>query len=598
MDFFVRHIVDAPTIAQERSLSKLVERVRATAVCLAVLGLVDHGTRLLTILHEHGIPPLNYEEFRIEPQLAPNTALRCEGLGHSKAQYPVRVSAPRRDPYTLAVFWFGWEHTGSWPSWLESSWHAPAAAALDSLEEHARRAVCNRFAPEWQEDETTFIKAMDLAHKQKNRANPHSLIPSRHIKIWALWERMISPWQFNQLMRATGRVLALDLAVRLGFSEEKDYLGDWIARTHECEDQVPMLGSMRRLWQVGWFTNPEKNAIVRELGIDLGKVKDIAHNGCDILVKRLRESPLRPYADTTYADLIRAIDVNTRANGAYDSYAYLATSVDKDSESGPANPEKATRPDTLLNLPPATDTEISDLEARLGLHEPLPAPYKEFLKTTNGLGAIWWNGTQLLRLLGPLSSVRILPELEAPPTITLTLVDDNELRGEDMIDWPPLPRVVIIGEGGHEGDVWLVEPHYVEEAKRAFFATYQACDDAGKKRLQRLAEETYGSLDELRNLKWATIMWNPWFAETRPYRDVRHLLEDLAEGSQAVKRPWSVVFDPGLKHLDSYLYLPDDEVVEGSTIGDVKGNLEVNANGISLGGSGNDKLITKPDIDH
>ncbi|RYO76612.1 hypothetical protein DL766_007936 [Monosporascus sp. MC13-8B] len=520
------------------------ERVRATAVCLAVLSLVDHGTRLLTILHEHGIPPFDYEEFGIEPQLAPNTLPRCEGSGRSKAEYPVRVSPPRRDPYTRAVFWFRWEHTGSWPPWVESSWHAPTDTAIDSLEEHACRAVCNRFAPEWQEDETIFIKAMDLAHKQENRANPHSLIPSRHIKIWALWERMISPWKFNQLMKATARVLALDLTMRLGFR---------------------------------WFTNP-KNAIVKELEIDLGKVKDIAQNGCDMLIKRLREGPLRPYADTTYADLIRAIDVNTRANGSYDSYAYLETSVNKDGESGPANPENATRLDTFLNLPPATDTEISDLEARFGLHEPLPAPYREFLKTTNGLSAIWWNGTQLLRLLGPLSSVRILPESDAPPTITLTLIDDRELYGEDMIDWPPLPRIVIFSEGGHEGDVWL-------------------CDDAGKKRLQRLAEETYGSLDELRNLKGATIMWNPWFAETRPYRDVRHLLEDLAEGSQAVKRPWPVVFDPGLKKLDSYLYLPDDEVAERSTIGHVD-NLEVNANGVLLGGSGNDNLITKSDIDH
>ncbi|RYP72289.1 hypothetical protein DL771_004263 [Monosporascus sp. 5C6A] len=598
MDFFVRHIVDAPTIAQERSLSKLVDRVRATAVCLAVLGLVEHGTRLLTILHEHGISPFDYEEFGIGPRSAPNTLLHCEGLGHSGAEYPVRVSPPRPDPYTRAVFCFGWEHTGSWPPWLDSSRHAPTATALHSLEEHARRAVCNRFAPEWQEDETTFTKAMDLAHKQENRAEPHSLIPSRHFKIWVLWERMISPWQFNQLMRATGRVLALDLAVRLGLNEDIDYLGGWIARTHYCEDQVPMLGSMRTLWQAGWFTNPEKNAIVTELGIDLEKVKNIAQNGCDMLVKRLEDGPLRPYADATYADLIRAIDVNTRANGAYDSYAYSATSVDKDGESGPANPEKATRPDTLLNLPPVKDAEISDLETRLGLDEPLPAPYKEFLKTTNGLGAIWWNGTQLLRLLGPISSVRVRLEEEAPPSIPLTLVDDGELHGEDIIDWPPLPRVVAIGEGDHEGDIWLVEPQYVEEAKRAFFATYQARDDVGKKRLQRLAEETYGSLDELRNLKWATIMWTHWFAETRPYRDIRHLLEDLAEGSQAVKRPWSIVFDPELQMLDSYNYLPDSEVVEGSTIRGVKGSLEVNANGISLNGSGNDNLITKPDIDH
>ncbi|RYP52790.1 hypothetical protein DL768_002113 [Monosporascus sp. mg162] len=142
----------------------------------------------------------------------------------------------------------------------------------------------------------------------------------------------------------------------------------------------------------------------------------------------------------------------------------------------------------------------------------------------------------------------------------------------------------------------LVEPQYVEEAKRAFFALYLARDGVGKKRLQRLAEETYGSLDELRNLKWATTMWTHWFTETRPYRDIRHLLEDLAEGSRAVERPWSIMFDPGRKMLDSYTYLPDCEVVEGWTIRDVKGSLEVKADGFSLS-SGNGNLITKPDID-
>ncbi|RYP52791.1 hypothetical protein DL768_002114 [Monosporascus sp. mg162] len=352
MDFFVRHIVGTPTLAQER------------------ISLFDYG------------------EFGIGPQVTPNAVLHCEGLGHSGAEYPVRVSPPRPDPSTRAVFCFGWEHTGSWPPWLNSSRHSPMATALHYLEEHARHAVCNRFAPEWQEDETTFIKAMDLAHKQENRANPHSRIPSRHVTIWSLWERMMSPWQFNQLMRATGRVLALDLAVRLGLNEDIDCLGGWIARRHYCEDQVPMLGSMRRLWRAGWFTNPAKNTIVKELGIDLEKVKNIAQNGCDMLVKRLGEGPLRPYAETTYTDLIRAIDVNTRANGAYDSYAYPSKSVDKDGEPGPANPEKASRPDTLLNLPPVTDTEISELEARLGLDEPLPAPYKEFLRITNSLSAI------------------------------------------------------------------------------------------------------------------------------------------------------------------------------------------------------------------
>ncbi|CAI0651768.1 unnamed protein product [Colletotrichum noveboracense] len=385
INYFTRHLVDPTDIAQERFLCLVVERVRETAVSLAVLGLVAEGTRLLEILHSHGIPPFDLYELGPEKR-SEDYDKSCYLAKGDTEKYAVSVPPTRPDPFTRAVFAFAWEKTGSWPAWVspgpgpletEDSDVSPDGeeTTLDALERYARLCVCNRFGHTWREDNETLQLVSEMGSKGMNRANPHGPVPHRLRQFWLLWERMFAPWSMNQVVKSTGRALTLDLAVRLTFRRhrqdqdgtrqdseieekqdqdevideffldddddaEKDvsseeikdpedahqynlnYINSWgkaIAENHYAQDQLPMLGCMRRLWQRGWFEHnaTTNNTLVKELDIDVDHIRRLAQTGCAMLTKRLETGPNRPYAGATVAELVRAIDENTRANAPY-----------------------------------------------------------------------------------------------------------------------------------------------------------------------------------------------------------------------------------------------------------------------------------------
>ncbi|KXH34191.1 hypothetical protein CNYM01_07542 [Colletotrichum nymphaeae SA-01] len=663
MAFFLRHLTDPTSIAQEPSLSKVVQHVRETAVCLAVLGQADHGTGLLTILHAHGIPPFDLREFG--PEVFSEDFARCRTLGKGcddngdgSGAYEVPVNPSRADPFTRIVFAFAWEHVGRWPRWAtpvpkpfssssssdgqlsHTSSDDGCDVALDALERYARTLVCNRFAPPWREDEETYELARELALGQDNRANPHGPIPMRLAGFWGLWERMLAPWQMNQVVKATGRVLALDLSVRLfrdavdggeasgdgssntsldqdrseeevvvdeflpeeheerfndssasstpASEEEESTVELWgrtIATLHTAQDQMPMLGSMRELWRYGWFTDPSKNALVKHLEIDLTHVRGVADAGCEMLSRRLERGPVRPYEGFTIAELARAIDENTR------SYAPYAPDELRDREDmlvertvlGPRelDKDKIFRPETLFRHPVPSHKEIEDLERRLELSAPLPDQYKAFFRVTDGMGPVWWNTSQHLRILAPLSKVTVQDD-ELPASMQLELLTSRGLADGSYIAWPLLRRVICISESGHEGDLWLVEPKYVSEAKDAFFEVYDHASAQDRRLLRREVEEVYGSIDEFRTLEWGLLMWTSWFTEMVPYRDLSALMDELARGSRRKAEEWTLQFDPSTRKLDARLYKtasaldPDKEV---ENVEDGKGNLVLSSPG-------------------
>ncbi|KAJ0328869.1 hypothetical protein COL5a_004658 [Colletotrichum fioriniae] len=606
MAFFLRHLTDPTSIAEETSVSKVIQHVRETAVCLAVLGQVDHGTGLLTILHAHGIPPFDLREFG--PEVFSEDFDRCRTLGKgcdengSSSTYEVPVNPPRS-----FIFDDGRD------------------AALDALEQYARTLVCNRFAPTWREDEKTYELARELALGQDNRANPHGPIPMRLAGFWGLWERMLAPWQMNQVVKATGRVLALDLSVRSRVQdgqyrlEEEDvddeFLSDeaeedeerindssassahaseeeetaielWgrtIATLHTAQDQMPMLGSMRELWRYGWFTNPSKNALVKHLAISLDHVREAADAGCEMLRRRLERGPVRPYEGYTIAELARAIDENTRSCAPYapDELREREDMLVERTVVGPVelDKDKIFRPETLFRYPVPSHHAIQDLERRLELSSPLPGQYKAFFRVTDGMGPVWWNTSQHLRILAPLSKVTIQDD-ELPVSMQLELLPSRGLADGSCIAWPLLRRVICISEGGYEGDLWLVEPKYVSESKDAFFQVYDHASAQDRQLLRREVEEVYGSIDDFRKLEWGLLMWTSWFTQMVPYRDLSAFMDELARGSRRTVEEWTLQFDPSTRKLDARLYQtasaldPDKEV---ENVKDGKGNLVLSA---------------------
>ncbi|GJD01037.1 hypothetical protein ColKHC_09862 [Colletotrichum higginsianum] len=675
MDFFIRHLTEPTAIAEEPSLGQVVLRVRETAVCLAVLGEVEYGTRLLSILHAHGAPPFDLREYG--PEVYTTDYAQCKALAKGVEDHAVPVHPPRSDPFTRIVFAFAWEHVGEWPSWARPGPGpvGPEAGVgnettLDALERYARTLVCNRFACPWREDMETFELAKGLALGQANRANPHGPIPIRMHDFWMLWERMLAPWPMNQIVKATGRVLTLDLAVRLfgsggnanragnnpenrerflaedqtkeelidefiaddlvrdepesedgGKDEDEnksdgDFEGDeysiepwgrWIAKQHSAQDQMPMLGSMRALWRYGWFTDPQKNDLVKVLGIDAAKLRDAAEAGCAMLIRRLRNGPSRPYEGFTISELVRDIDANTRSNAEYapDDAPDRESLLIERTALGPVDldAEKIFRPATLLRHPPPSHQDISDLEKRLEVSDPLPDDYKVFLRTTDGMGPIWWNGSNLLRLLAPMSKVAVDDGDSSFSRIELELLPEWGLDGPNSISWPLLRRAIRISEGGYEGHLYLIEPRYVAEAKAAFFKVYDSATDHNRRLLLREVEEVYGSLDAFRELKWGVVLYTLWFSDMIPYKSFSAALEAFAGGSRRTPKEWNLSFDPSTRKLLGIYYRPTaewDDSKEGRLVRMGKGNLQVSDNGtVSMGDLVYPELgFNMPMVDH
>ncbi|KAJ3957737.1 hypothetical protein N0V92_005671 [Colletotrichum tropicale] len=602
INYFTRHLVDPTEIAQERFLCLVVERVRETAVSLAVLGLVAEGTRLLEILHSHGIPPFDLYELGPEKR-SEDYDKSCYLAKGDTEKYAISVPPPRPDPFTRAVFAFAWEKTGSWQVWaspgpepLESddSDVSPDGeeTTLDALERYARLCVCNRFGHTWREDDETLQLVSEMGSKGMNRTNPHGPIPHRLRQFWLLWERMLAPWSMNQVVKSTGRALTLDLAVRLTFPRHR-------------QDQLPMLGCMRRLWQRGWFEHntTTNNTLVKELDLDVDHIRRVAQTGCDMLIKRLETGPTRPYAGATVAELVRAIDENTRANAPYWPEHNSEERIAADAGAMERDEDKITRPETLLRRPVPSHQDIADLEQKLELTAPLPEQYKAFLRATNGMGPIWWNETQLIRLLCPIADVGLGDSTYWPVPIQLELLPEHHWL-HPSIEWPMIRRSVRISQDtSHDGYVLLVEPKFVAEAKAAFFEVYNPLPEGEKGMLRRVVEEVYGSVDAFRKLEWGVVLWTAWFAEMIPYRDVAALLEDFAVGSQRKMRPWSRYWYPGIRKLDSYYYLPQNECNEDGeegTVGIGKGNLVVHEDGTMSMGENvyPDNEFTRPEVFH
>ncbi|KAJ0276180.1 hypothetical protein CBS470a_010935 [Colletotrichum nupharicola] len=250
INYFTRHLVDPTDIAQERFLCLVVERVRETAVSLAVLGLVAEGTRLLEILHSHGIPPFDLYELGPEK--------RSED--YDKSCYLAKGDTEK--------------YADRWKPKIQTTAVRGGQSSAEIEEKQDQDEVIDEF----------FLDDDDDAEKD---------VSSEEIK---------DPEDAHQY--------------------NINYINSWgkaIAENHYAQDQLPMLGCMRRLWQRGWFEHnaTTNNTLVKELDIDVDHIRRLAQTGCAMLTKRLETGPNRPYAGATVAELVRAIDENTRANAPY-----------------------------------------------------------------------------------------------------------------------------------------------------------------------------------------------------------------------------------------------------------------------------------------
>ncbi|KAM0193348.1 hypothetical protein ACHAPA_004465 [Fusarium lateritium] len=536
LEFILWHIDDEPSIADCWSLSEVVLHTVATAMNLAIVGEVDGATKLLEILRNNGADPFQY---------------------------------PKREcPFLKPCMFFAWEATSSWPTWIPEE--ERTEETLQKLEEQGRKLWLERFSQEWEVTEEMAEKAMDMAYNGlvtvlpdldgtlagqiaqteamwKNgefsySSNPNGPMSARYLKIAMWWRQGIYPYLYLQLYRNAGLMIALDIYLRLGQEEEaKDVLGQIASRLH-TEEQVEYLGCSRMAWKA-FLATPER-PLLDLLNIHPAKLRPAASRAVQLVERRLQNGPRCRYATLSTEDLARTISENTFKNCPYDKLdAYRPADYLRPR---PNNPHGLLRAGCTL-------PEIVSLEKRLDMV--LPEDYKEFLSVTNGLGSAW-NGQNVLEYFANAEEVCWL-DIDFLAGNELPLLPDGEPKqwSDNRIWWPEI-------EAGHwlslSGDVmeseapgyiFLLGPDVIQPSKDYFLKTYQERNEAQRRVLDNLIQETYGSMEAFRDLGHVFFHWTPWDLNSIPFHRFEDVLEWIAEASLRKDRPWLSVFEPRYRRL-------------------------------------------------
>ncbi|KAF4958294.1 hypothetical protein FGADI_2460 [Fusarium gaditjirri] len=162
-------------------------------------------------------------------------------------------------------------------------------------------------------------------------------------------------------------------------------------------------------------------------------------------------------------------------------------------------------PETLFNLPLATDEQISALEERLKFT--LPDDYKEFLKITNGFGGTW-NGFHLDSLLHGVDDVQWSDPLFEVPFVEFheNISGVLELNLPERNHWPSSGPTIEIGREDVLGTL-LITPDQTKAVLEAYDTAFKGSDtlEDNKKQNMKVIEARYGSYDEMKKLEWATV---------------------------------------------------------------------------------------------
>ncbi|KAF9781029.1 hypothetical protein IL306_014726 [Fusarium sp. DS 682] len=204
-------------------------------------------------------------------------------------------------------------------------------------------------------------------------------------------------------------------------------------------------------------------------------------------------------------------------------------------------------PETLFNLPPATDEQISSLEKRLKVA--LPDDYKDFLKTTNGFGGTW-NGFHLDPLLHGVDDVRWsdplfeVPFVEFHENISGTL--ELELPKRD--DWPDSGPTIEIGREDVLSTL-LITPDCTKAVLEAYDTAFEGKEtpEDDKKQNMKVIEARYGSYETMQKLEWATVEFHD--TESIPCGTFRQFLENRLHRTTVIGYP-----DENTKEAGSLAY--------------------------------------------
>lgn len=303
---------------------------------------------------------------------------------------------------------------------------------------------------------------------------------------------------------ATARELVEDNAVDL-YGRFRDYWDE------EDKSAYDMRGWMNKALCVKCSTRAwdilKEGVVGKVLKVDENAIDAFVDEGCKLIEERFTKGMSRPYADKTVSELVEILEENHMAMQKVDG--------------GGCTPIPGSKPG-------ATEEQIESLIKKLAAAKKednnniyteithLPEDYTTFLKSTNGFH----------------------PDINKPPYINFLHDVDGILQDErpelvrEMSQWTlnlfpheysahpndgfdniPLTdkaSIFTIGEGGDEGNVWLVEPQSVKKALEKFEEAYKHASERNRRIYESAALDLYGGLERLRACEWLVITWFHW----------------------------------------------------------------------------------------
>jgi hypothetical protein len=296
----------------------------------------------------------------------------------------------------------------------------------------------------------------------------------------------------------------------------------WTTRLY---DEMPRLRYSWRLFVTGVLRG--------KLGVDEKALEKRGEEAVTSIEKRLRDGPIRrPLASKTMDELIDMIEMNMhRVDEAYnrdvEADIFARSTGPKRSGRQPQYGSKNNVP-RHLRKPPATENEISAVEKNLGMD--LPDDYKDFLRITNGTAT--HHHVRDIDVIAGTGTLTWEPTLI--PEYALNLLADFESKVGPNIDDVKLDRVLNLNVEIDDSDyVYLIEPGYMDEARKRLKEYYEKSADEQMKRIIDMSVENhYGGWDELESLNWGIMRFEKYERHFVP--GFRVYLEDLASKSETL----------------------------------------------------------------
>ncbi|KAJ4169070.1 hypothetical protein NW754_011002 [Fusarium falciforme] len=380
---------------------------------------------------------------------------------------------------------------------------------LEELETEGRIPWLERFNEEWQVSEETAKKALDMAYQGIATVLPDydGTLAGQVAQAEIMWKNgefssAANPNGPMTVYRTAGLMIALDIYLWLGKEEEAQTTFERICGRLQYEEQVEQLACSRMAWKK-LLTRPSR-PILDVLQIHPAKLRPAVTRALQMAEHRLEHGPKRRYKGESIEKLAHTVSANAFHNCPYNVLAAYRP---------PEKPRSPPRDAHGLLRPPCYPSDIADLEKRLGVT--LPEDYKEFLSVANGLGSMW-NGQNLVDYLVKAEDICWQDiDFLGGNCIPLLRDDDPSPWTDNRLDWPEVGSFLAICLSGNQnneesnGHLFLLPPGMVQERKDYFFKEYEKRNDSQRRELGHVVEETYGSMEDFRNLEYVLISWTP-----------------------------------------------------------------------------------------